>query len=272
MVLYKNNAPFTITALSFLFLSLRLVCVCFLVLFTVQFLIFDIPFCREYKLLTLLHSIDPTNYLFTNWFFTFFVIFLRRRVCECLEILSKTVFFFFLSSFVCPTQRGLSLKYITLNLFTHNSLPGAIQVSATRASNHAGAQNARRRSRLMVVAAVMVVVKTGVVATMMVVRHGRRRRRLLSGVGGGHRSSLLRRHRKGRCRLARLGSVPEPAAGLLPLALGAPLLLVVHAVHLAALFVLAAGAPVRRKRRPVRPRTRARCHEAAIEAGRSGAG
>lgn len=184
-------------------------------------------------------------------------------------------FLSFLSSFVCPTQRGLSLKYITLNLFTHNSLPGAIQaaqVSATRASNHAGAQNARRRSRLVVVAAVMVAVKTGVVATMMVVRHGRRRRRLLSGVGGGHRSSLLRRHRKGRCRLARLGSVPEPAAGLLPLALGAPLLLVVHAVHLAALFVLAAGAPVRRKRRPVRPRTRARCHKAAIEAGRSGAG
>lgn len=119
------------------------------------------------------------------------------------------------------------------------------------------------------VAAVMVVVKTGVVATMMVMRHGRR---LLSGVGGGHRSSLLRRHRKGRCRLARLGSVPEPAAGLLPLALGAPLLLVVHAVHLAALFVLAAGAPVRRERRPVRPRTSPRCHEAAIEAGRSGAG
>lgn len=105
----------------------------------------------------------------------------------------------FCQVFVCPTQRGLSLKYITLNLFTHNSLPGAIQaaqVSRTRASNHAGAQNARRRSRL-VVAAVMVVVKTGVVATMMVMRHGRRRRRrLLSGVGGGHRSSLLRRHRK----------------------------------------------------------------------------
>lgn len=97
---------------------------------------------------------------------------------------------------------------------------------------------------VMVKTAARVVVVTAAVATMMVMRHGRRR--LLSGVAeGGHRLLLSRRHRHGRCRLARLGSVPEPAAGLLPLALGAPLLLVVHAVHLAALFVLAAGSPVR---------------------------
>lgn len=98
---------------------------------------------------------------------------------------------------------------------------------------------------VVVVVATMMAVKTGVVAAAVMVMR-RRGRRLLSGVGGGHRSSsLLRRNRQGRCRLARLGSVPEPAAGLLPLALGAPLLLVVHAVHLAALFVLAAGSPVR---------------------------
>lgn len=239
--------------LSFLILSLRLICVYFLVLFTVQCLIFRHAFCREYKLLTLLHSIDPTNYLFTNWFFTCFVIFLRRRVCEFQEILSQSCFLFLLSSFVCPTQRGLSLKYITLNLFTqHNSFPGddpsMPRSSLHRCSDHAGAQNARRRSRLVVVVVVvatMMAVKTGVVAAAVMVMR-RRGRRLLSGVGGGHRSSsLLRRNRQGRCRLARLGSVPEPAAGLLPLALGAPLLLVVHAVHLAALFVLAAGSSVR---------------------------
>lgn len=119
----------------------------------------------------------------------------------------------------------------------------------------------------------MVAVKTGVVTvvTMMVMR---RRRRLLSGVGGGHRSSLLSsgRHHRRRCRLARLGSVPEPGAGLLPLALGAPLLLVVHAVHFAALFVLAAGSPVRRQRGPVCSGACARCHEATVKAGGRGAG
>lgn len=39
-----------------------------------------------------------------------------------------------------------------------------------------------------------------------------------------------------------LESVPEPRAGLFPLALRAPLLAVLHAVHLAALLVLAADA------------------------------
>lgn len=122
--------------------------------------------------------------------------------------------------------------------------------------NHPGTQNRRSRLQLLLVVTAMVMA----VATVMVMRQSRRRQR------GGHRSR--RRRHLGRC-LARLGSVPEPAAGLLPLALGAPLLLVVHAVHLAALFVLAAGSPVRRQRGPVRPRcgagTRAGRHEATVE-------
>lgn len=98
---------------------------------------------------------------------------------------------------------------------------------------------------LLLVLMIVAVMVSMAVATMMVMlrwrRQSRRRRRRRQS-GGDHR----RRHQR-RC-LARLGSVPEAAAGLLPLALGAPLLLVVHAVHFAALFVLAAGSPVRRKR------------------------
>lgn len=48
-----------------------------------------------------------------------------------------------------------------------------------------------------------------------------------------------------------LFSVPESATGLLPLALGAPLILVLHPVHLPALLILTACAPVRRQRRPM---------------------
>lgn len=117
-------------ALSFLFLSLRLVCV--LVFSSVHCTILHFStflVCREYKLLTLLHSIDPTNYLFTNWFFTFFLcfIFLRRRVC--VSFLGNYFQICFILSNFRPshTERGLSLKYITLNLFTHNSLPGSRQ-------------------------------------------------------------------------------------------------------------------------------------------------
>lgn len=50
------------------------------------------PLRREYKLLTLLHSIDPTNYLFTNCFSRFsyfFVIFLRRRVSRFSSVSQK---------------------------------------------------------------------------------------------------------------------------------------------------------------------------------------
>lgn len=97
---------------------------------------------------------------------------------------------------------------------------------------------------LVVMAVMMMMSMAAAVATMMVMRcrrcQIRRRRGRVQGGGG-------RRRHQVRC-LARLGSVPEAAARLLPLALGAPLLLVVHAVHLAALFVLAAGSPVRRKR------------------------
>lgn len=117
-------------ALSFLFLSLRLVCV--LVFSSVHCTILHFStflVCREYKLLTLLHSIDPTNYLFTNWFFTFFFcfIFLRRRVC--VSFLGNYFQNCFILSNFRPshTERGLSLKYITLNLFTHNSLLGSRQ-------------------------------------------------------------------------------------------------------------------------------------------------
>lgn len=99
------------------------VSLCVLVLFTVQFLISRHAFFREYKLLTLLHSIDPTNYLFTNWFFTFFVIFLRRRVS-----VRKSFPNFSCQCFVCPTERSPSLKYITLNLFTR-LIPAMIPAS-----------------------------------------------------------------------------------------------------------------------------------------------
>lgn len=159
--------------------SFRLVCV-FLALFTVQFLISRRFGCRDYKLLTLLHSIDPTNYLFTNWFSTFVLFFFVVVCCLFLDFCFQNRF----TSVKFSSHREVSSAKIYHVKLIYRQLSQVTVQAPVSPLNHAGAQNAGSCSRLVVVVVVVMVavhvvtVKTGMVATVM-----RCRRRLLSRVG-----------------------------------------------------------------------------------------